>query len=71
MRVPLDTAAAIGQVEKATIRKWVERGHIGRYCDGDPGGEYETYEILHWVEQVRQPGPVISAMHKQHQRLAS
>lgn len=46
MRVSLDIAAAIGQVDKATIAKWVQRGHIGRY-----DGEYETMEILLWIEQ--------------------
>jgi hypothetical protein len=53
MRVDLDTAASIGEVDKATIRQWVHRGHIGRYDDGDPNGPYETYEILHWVQQVK------------------
>lgn len=48
MRVPLDTAAAIGEVDKATIRQWVYRGHINRYPDG-----YETVELLLWLEQTR------------------
>lgn len=70
-RVPLGTAAAIGEVDKATIRQWVYRGHINRYQDGDPNGEYESNEIHLWLEQIRKPGPVISAMHRQHQRMAS
>lgn len=52
-RVPLGTAAAIGEVDKATIRQWVYRGHINRYQDGDPNGEYESTEVFLWVEQIR------------------
>lgn len=51
MRVDLDTAAAIGECDKGTIHKWVQRGHINRYRDGDPDGEYETTELLLWAEQ--------------------
>jgi len=47
-RVPLDIAAAIGEVNKATIRQWVNRGVINRYTDG-----YEVAEILLWVDQER------------------
>jgi hypothetical protein len=61
MRVDLDTAAAIGECDKGTIHKWVQRGHINRYRDGDPDGEYETMELLHWVEH-RNVGMAIRGM---------
>jgi hypothetical protein len=48
MIVPLDTAAAIAEVKPATIRQWVRRGHIRRYGDG-----YETAELLHWIDSIR------------------
>lgn len=67
MRVPLATAAAIGGVKPGTVLKWVTRGHIGRYPD-DGTGEFETSEILLWLDQTRDVGKVISAMHRQHQR---
>lgn len=54
-RVPLGTAAAIGEVSRATIHKWVERGHINRYDDGDPNGPYESNEIHLWQQQIRSP----------------
>lgn len=46
MIVPLGTAAAIAEVQAATIRQWVHRGHISAH----PGG-YDVLEILHWLDQ--------------------
>jgi hypothetical protein len=46
MHVPLATAASIAQVKPATIRKWVQRGHIGDYPDG-----YDVKELLLWLDQ--------------------
>lgn len=66
VRVNLRTAAAVGEVQEGTVRKWVQRGHIGCY-----DGEYETTEILLWVEQTRKTDQVIGAMktaHGHHQR---
>jgi hypothetical protein len=62
MIVPLDTAAAIAGVKPATIKKWVQRGHINDY----PGG-YETAEILHWIDQ-RSIGRAVHAIGVAHRR---
>lgn len=45
IRVDLATAVSICGVKPATLRKWVERGHIGRHDDG-----YDVYELLHWID---------------------
>lgn len=44
-RVPLDLAAHVAKVDRATIRKWVHRGILTRHTDG-----YDLSEILHWVD---------------------
>lgn len=67
MRCDLATAAAVGQVSRDTIRKWVERGHINRYDDGDPDGPYETTEVLLWVDQ-RNPVNAVAGMLAAHER---
>lgn len=74
MRVPLATAAAIGEVDVNTIRQWARRGHIGRYRDGDPDGEYETTELLLWLEQrdtnKARAGKVAAGANYNRQRVA-
>lgn len=61
MRVDIKTAAAIGQVQPGTIRKWVQRGHIAEY-----DGEYETTEILLWLEQTRNDGKAYGGLMSAH-----
>ena len=62
MRVPLATAAAIAEVQEATVKKWVRRGLINEYPDG-----YETAEILHWIDQ-RSTGRAVHAVGLAHKR---
>lgn len=45
MRVPLDAACAVAEVQPATIRQWVARGLISRTADG-----YDLVEILEWLD---------------------
>lgn len=68
MRVPLDTAAAIGEVSRNTVLQWVSRGHINRYRDGDPEGEFETTEILLWLEQNRSTNRAVAGKLTAHRR---
>ena len=43
--VDQELAASICGVKPATLRKWVQRGHICRFAEG-----YDVSELLHWID---------------------
>ena len=73
MRVDLFFVVFIVGVPKDTIHKWVKRGHINRYRDGDPDGEFESTEILHWMDhrKVNKARSAMMAAHSNYQRRRS